>query len=404
MKISILYLLQKNRTNQQGNCPIRCRITYFSKRKIFSTGLFINPDFWNSKKQKAFPPNQENDYINSQLSLISQKIKKAFLLLQVQEKDFDVNDVYQVYKGKNTKKNKSFLEVMELHNSRIEKLVGIEYAPKYYQKWKGMHTLLSGFIKKTYNRSDFLLGKLTLKFLDDIDFYMKSEKNHKQITINKCIQRVRQVVRYAISEGYLEKDPFILYKTKRYKKEVVYLTKEELELVEKHKFAQMRLEQVRDMFIFCCYTGLAYAEMSNLKSKHIVTGFDGKEWIKMHRKKTGKDFSVPLLEKPIQIIEKYGDTKTEKILPKISNQKFNSYIKEICEIVGIEKNISHHIARKTFATTVLLYNDVPMEIVSELLGHSKIQTTQQHYGKIVQKKVSEEMSKLTSKLNNYDNK
>ncbi|MCH2488705.1 MAG: site-specific integrase [Flavobacteriales bacterium] len=404
MKISILYLLQKNRTNQQGNCPIRCRITYFSKRKIFSTGLFINPDFWNSKKQKAFPPNQENDYINSQLSLISQKIKKAFLLLQVQEKDFDVNDVYQVYKGKNTKKNKSFLEVMELHNSRIEKLVGIEYAPKYYQKWKGMHTLLSGFIKKTYNRSDFLLGKLTLKFLDDIDFYMKSEKNHKQITINKCIQRVRQVVRYAISEGYLEKDPFILYKPKRYKKEVVYLTKEELELVEKHKFAQMRLEQVRDMFIFCCYTGLAYAEMSNLKSKHIVTGFDGKEWIKMHRKKTGKDFSVPLLEKPIQIIEKYGDTKTEKILPKISNQKFNSYIKEICEIVGIEKNISHHIARKTFATTVLLYNDVPMEIVSELLGHSKIQTTQQHYGKIVQKKVSEEMSKLTSKLNNYDNK
>ena len=341
MKISILYLLQKNRTNQQGNCPIRCRITYFSKRKIFSTGLFINPDFWNSKKQKAFPPNQENDYINSQLSLISQKIKKAFLLLQVQEKDFDVNDVYQVYKGKNTKKNKSFLEVMELHNSRIEKLVGIEYAPKYYQKWKGMHTLLSGFIKKTYNRSDFLLGKLTLKFLDDIDFYMKSEKNHKQITINKCIQRVRQVVRYAISEGYLEKDPFILYKPKRYKKEVVYLTKEELELVEKHKFAQMRLEQVRDMFIFCCYTGLAYAEMSNLKSKHIVTGFDGKEWIKMHRKKTGKDFSVPLLEKPIQIIEKYGDTKTEKILPKISNQKFNSYIKEICEIVGIEKNISH---------------------------------------------------------------
>lgn len=398
MKISILYLLQKNRTNQQGNCPIRCRITYFSKRKIFSTGLFINPDFWNSKKQKAFPPNQENNYINSQLSLISQKIKKAFLLLQVQEKDFDVNDVYQIYKGKNTKNNKSFLEVMELHNSRIEKLVGIEYAPKYYQKWKGMHTLLSGFIKKTYNRSDFLLGKLTLKFLDDMDFYMKSEKNHKQITINKCIQRVRQVVRYAISEGYLEKDPFILYKPKRYKKEVVYLTKEELELVEKHKFAQMRLEQVRDMFIFCCYTGLAYAEMSNLKSKHIVTGFDGKEWIKMHRKKTGKDFSVPLLEKPIQIIEKYRDTETEKILPKISNQKFNSYIKEICEIVGIEKNISHHIARKTFATTVLLYNDVPMEIVSELLGHSKIQTTQQHYGKIVQKKVSEQMEKLNNKL------
>lgn len=397
-KLYILYLIARNKANTKGTCPIKCRLTYQNKRKAFATGQFVNPDYWNSKKQKALPPSKENDFINTQLSLISQKISKAFLMLQVQEMEFDVEDVYLLYTGESTKKNKSFLELLEWHNTKMEKLVGIEYAPRYYQKWKGMHLLMKDFIRKTYKKSDVLLSNLTIKFLEDLDFYMKSEKLHKQVTINKCIQRVRQIIRLAISEGYLEKDPFILYKAKRYKKEVVYLTHEELQLVEKHSFSQTRLEQVRDMFVFCCYTGLAYAEMSNLKQEHLITGFDNNLWISMYRKKTGKDFSVPLLDKPIQIIEKYNNPNRETILPKISNQKFNSYIKEICEIVGIEKKISHHIGRKTFATTVLLYNDVPMEIVSELLGHSKMSITQEHYGKVVQKKVSEHMQNLTKKL------
>lgn len=201
MKINILFVLQKNRLNQQQECPIRCRITYSGKRKIFSTGLFINPDCWSSKKQKALPSSEENNFINSQLSLISQKINKAFLMLQVQEMEFDVDDIYLLYTGESTKKNKSFLELLEWHNTKMEKLVGIEYAPRYYQKWKGMHLLMKDFIRKTYNKSDVLLSNLTIKFLEDLDFYMKSEKQHKQVTINKCIQRVRQIIRLAISEG-----------------------------------------------------------------------------------------------------------------------------------------------------------------------------------------------------------
>ena len=189
-----------------------------------------------------------------------------------------------------------------------------------------------------------------------------------------------------------------MYKPKRYKKEVIYLTQEELKKIENHQFAQKRLQQVKDMFIFCCYTGLAFAEMSYLKQKHIITGFDGNLWISMYRKKTGKEFSIPLLDKPIEIIRKYRYDNKNLLLPKISNQKFNSYIKEICEILGIEKKISHHIARKTFATTVLLYNDVPMEIVSALLGHSNISITQDHYAKVVQKKISEQMKNLNKKL------
>lgn len=222
--LKILFVISATRINKKGLVPIICRITYLKKRKPISTGLFINPDYWNSKKQKALPPSKENDFINTQLSLISQKINKAFLMLQVQEMEFDVDDIYLLYTGESTKKNKSFLELLEWHNTKMEKLVGIEYAPRYYQKWKGMHLLMKDFIRKTYRKSDVLLSNLTIKFLDDLDFYMKSEKHHKQVTINKCIQRVRQIIRLAISEGYLEKDPFILYKAKRYKKEVVYLT------------------------------------------------------------------------------------------------------------------------------------------------------------------------------------
>ncbi|MCB4234100.1 site-specific integrase [Kaistella anthropi] len=150
------------------------------------------------------------------------------------------------------------------------------------------------------------------------------------------------------------------------------------------------------MFIFCCYTGLAFLEMSTLERKHIIIGSDKKKWISITRQKTNKKYEIPLLKKAEYILQKYEGG--EKLLPRISNQRFNSYLKEIAEIVGIQKNLTHHIARKTFASTILLYNDVPMEIVSELLGHSEMSVTQNHYAKVVKAKLSESMSKVEKLL------
>lgn len=178
---------------------------------------------------------------------------------------------------------------------------------------------------------------------------------------------------------------------------MIFLSTEELKLLEEHYFTQPRLQLVKDLFIFCCYTGLAYHEMSSLQKEHIIKGFDGNEWIQMKRHKTNKMISVPLLPKAKAILEKYDEV-SNHALPKFSNQKINSYLKEIAGIVGINKPISHHMARKTFASTVLLYNDVPMEIVSDLLGHSSIKITQEYYGKIVQKRVSEEMNRISKML------
>jgi integrase/recombinase XerD len=398
-KLSILFLIDKVKQNQKGTAPIRCRLTFKGIRKIFSTGLFIIPEYWNSKLQKALPPKEETNFINSQLSLIRTKFNQAFLLLQYSNESFDVDDIYLTYKGENIKKEKGIMELLQLHNQKMLKLVGVEYARKYYLKFTETEGTLKGFLKSTYNKTEFQLGKLTLKFLDDYDYYLKSEKGLKQISINKNIQRIRKVIKLAISENYLQHDPFILYKPKRVTKHIVYLTQEELKSLEEYNFSQQRLEQIRDLFIFCCYTGLAYMEMSSLKQENIIKGFDGNLWINMYRQKTKKQFSVPLLDKANLIIEKYSNSSNkESLLPVISNQKFNSYIKEVADIVGINKKLTHHIARKTFATTVLLYNDVPIEIVSELLGHSKITVTQEHYAKVVQKKVGEQMSKLNDKM------
>ena len=201
------------------------------------------------------------------------------------------------------------------------------------------------------------------------------------------------MVKFAIGHDYLDKDPFLLYRAKSVKKELVFLTVEELEKLEKQTFQITRIQVIKDCFVFCCYTGLAFKEMVNLKKEHIVKGYDGEDWIKMKRQKTQKELSIPLLPKAKKILRRYA-SESDQLLPVTSNARFNGYLKEIADVVGIEKRLTHHVARRTFATTVLLFNNVPMEVVSELLGHSKMATTQQSYGKIVQRKVGEEMARI----------
>ena len=392
-KLAVLFFLQRNRTNKMGKCPIRCRITFLKTRKEFSTGIFIIPDDWDSGKQKASPPSTENTLLNNKLSLIHQQIDKAFLMLQILPNDFDVDDIYRKYKGEDSKEEISILGAYDLHNEKTKKLIGIDFNELSWSRYLESRRKVSLFITKFYKRKDVKLKDLDLKFIKDLEYFFKIDLKLKQATVYRSIQRVKKIIQFAIAENYLKKDPFHLYKNKKYKTVIVYLTDEELKRLEKHTFSQVRLQQVKDLFVFCCYTGLAYTEMTTLTTNNIEVGFDGNEWIQMIRKKTNRVISIPVLPKAKEILEKY-----ENELPKISNQKFNSYLKEISALLSIDKKLTHHIARKTFATTVLLYNDVPMEIVSELLGHSNVKVTQASYAKVVQQSVSKEMKKVHSKL------
>jgi len=323
-------------------------------------------------------------------------MNQVFLWLQVQEGSFTVEDIYALYKGEKIKKEYNTIEYFEMFLERLKKLIGIDLKQATWNKFFYVNQHVKAFIRWKYDRNDYALKDLKLQFLHDFEYYLKVEKKQCQITINKSIQRFRKPVKVAVAEGYLDRDPFMLFKTKSAKKEVVFLSVDELKRLEVYKFSQPRLEDVKNMFIFCCYTGLAFAEMEALEEKHINIGFDGLKWISMERKKTGRVINVPLLPKALAILKLYEEE--DFLLPVISKQRFNSYLKEIAAIIGIEKRLTHHIARKTFASTVLLYNNVPMEIVGELLGHSNMSITQEYYGKVVMKKVSDEIKKFNRRI------
>src|SRR5690606_1767589 len=391
--MKVLFYLNKAKTNQMGVCPIYCRITYLKERKQFSTGQFVNPKFWNSKQQAVFNNDLLNDLVNKQLLLIKQKLKTTYLMLQLNHKTFSVEDIFNSYFGKSIKKEETVLNCYNRYLIHIKRLIGKDIKKPTYQKFEYVLEFIKAYIKFKFHKKDIPLKVLDIQFLNDFEYYLRTEKNLSPSTINKVIQRFRKPIKIAISEGYLTTDPFMLYKAKHVKKEVIFLTPDELKKLEKHKFSQPRLTLVQDLFVFSCYTGLAYNELSKLNRDHIIKGFDNNFWIQMKREKTDKLFSVPLLPKPLLLIKKHKNLDS-KIFPVISNQKYNSYLKEVSDIVGIDKKLTTHTARKTFASTVLLYNDVPMEIVSELLGHSSLKITQDSYGKIVQKKISEEMLRL----------
>jgi integrase len=394
MKINILFTINRNKVNTKGLAPLLCRLTFRKERKTFSTSKLINPTNWNSKKQLVEPPEPDADLINTQLSLIKTDLSKAFLFLQVNEKQFDVYDIYTQYKGKPLKKEVGVMEVYKMLCKRQKKLIGIDLAQRTYTKYLQSGVHLQDFIKHKFKQKDIKIKTLRSSFLEHYEYFLKTEKKFQLSTINKAIQRFRKAVKYAIAEDYLNKDPFMLYKAKRQVKEVVFLTPEELEKLEHSTFDLPRIQQVKDMFVFCCYTGLGFTEMKRLKKEHIYVGFDGKLWIKVNRGKTKRSYSIPLLPKAEAIMDTYASD-SDFVLPGISNTTFNAYLKEIADFVEIKINLTHHIARKTFASTVLLYNDVPMDVVSKLLGHSKLQTTQDHYGKIVESRIAREMERLS---------
>jgi integrase/recombinase XerD len=394
---AILFVIKLTKLNSKGLCPVNVRITYQGVRKENATGYFVDPKFWDAKRQLTTSKALDAISTNIQLELIKQKIKNAYLSILLETDDFGADDIYHKYLGKPLKESEFVVRYFQKYLDKIFKLIGKDLKLATWKKYNYACIQIIGFIKFKYKKNDISLDKINLQFLTEFEYYLKTEQNQCQSTINKAIQRFRRLITIGIAEGFLEKDPFILYKAKKVKKEVIFLTHEELETVERTQISQPRLALVKDLFVFCCYTGLAYVEMAHLSKQNIQIGFDDVNWIQMKREKTQRQISIPILPKAQEIIEKYSND-NNLVFPSISNQKFNSYLKEIAEITGIEKRLTHHTARKTFASTVLLYNDVPMEIVSELLGHSNMVITQESYGKVVQRKVSDEMKKLNLKI------
>lgn len=401
-RICISFFRWKSRSNPKGEAPIYCRLTQDKIRRQFSTGHYVLAKEWDSEKQRVRSKFRQRriDLINEDLDMIYNKLYNLESKLIVEGADNIVEAVYNIYMDKDTSVN-FFIQLFQKRYEVASKMEGIKFAK--YTLWKFRHIMeqTQEYIKWRYGQEDIPLLKIDTSFVLGFEEYLLLEKKLAPITVNKVLQRVKQIIQYGIKCNYIKVDPFVEYKPLKTEKELVFLTEEELNMLENYQFAQEKLGKVRDLYLFSVYTGLAYHEAFALQKKHVIMAFDKKLWIEMKREKTGKAISVPLLPQAIQIIKKYdnGGDREAHVLPAISNQKINSYLKEIVEIVGINKKLTHHTARKTFATTILLYNDVPMEVVSKLLGHSSMAVTQKHYAKVVNKKVSACISSLERKLN-----
>lgn len=275
------------------------------------------------------------------------------------------------------------------------------------KNYKATESHLKAFLKKSYKTDDFLLCKLSFSFLTRFEHYLRTNKptDHQRMVGNnttmKHIQRFRKMIKLAVCLEWMDKYPFANFKTKFTRSDRGYLTEKELNKIEKKVFVIPRLQLVKDIFLFSCYTGLSYIDIMVLTKDNIATGIDGYKWVITERKKTGRESNIPLLPKAEELLIKYeNDIKAMHngtCFPKISNQKLNTYLKEIADVCSIQKNITFHLARHTFATTVTLANDVPISTVSKMLGHSKIATTQ-IYARVLEKKVSSDMITLRKKL------
>jgi len=403
---SILFYVKKHRVNS-GEAPIYIRITVDGKRVDLSIKRKVALERWDENRGVAKGNRQDTKMLNAYLEQIRNHLYDCQQQLERERKLITAEAIKSRYLGQD-ERGKKLKELIEYHNEEMKDELAWGTQKNYFTTQRYVYE----FLQKKRKTSDIYLDELNYKFIKDFVKYILNRQpdgHQKPCTQNgamKHAERLRKMVNLAIKEEWLEKDPFVKFKRTFEKKERGFLTPEELQRIEEKAFRIERLDQTRDIFIFSCYTGLAYAEVYDLIPNHIVTGLDGKLWIHGQRKKSKEFYKVPLLPKAKAIVEKYQNhplcQANGKVLPVYTNQKTNAYLKEIALLCEVNKNLTFHLARHTFATTVTLSNGVPIESVSKMLGHTSLRTTQV-YAKVVEQKLSNDMNQLEEKLSASQN-
>lgn len=398
--VSVLFYIKRSKTNNEGICPIYVRVTIQSKRFEFSTNKYVNPEKWSGECTKVKGTNEEARTINSHLDYLKNQVLEAEKRLF--KKDIQItsenlkNELFSLNETK-----RMLVPIFQDHNNKIKELVGKEYAPGTLERYKTSLSHTIEFLQWKYKVSDIEITKIDHAFVTDYEFWLRSVRNCANNTAVKYIKNFNKIIKICLANDWLDKNPFANYKSKVKEVERVYLSENEIQNIIDKDLENERLSVVRDIFLFSCFTGLAYIDVKNLTKSHISIGIDGEKWIFTHRQKTESASKIPILPVTQMIIDKYEDhpqsVNQDKLLPILSNQKMNAYLKEIAGICKIEKELTFHIARHTFATTVTLTNGVPIESVSKMLGHKNLRTTQ-HYAKVLDKKVSVDMQILKNKF------
>jgi len=396
--LSILFFIKKSKDKNANQAIVYLRITYDGKRSEISTLRKVSLSKWNSKANKVGGSSIEAKQVNRNLDIIKNRIYEIYQKFLDNEEEITAVKIKDEFLG-NNKIQKSFLQMFEEHNIRMEKLVGKDYSFRTLQRYKTTKKHLTAFITSSFKMKDYPVKDIDVKFINSFIYYLKTKLDLSHNSALKYLSYLKKIVRIAYANGWVEKDPFYNFKLKVQVIDREFLTKEEIIKIMEKEFTIPRMEHVRDVFLFSCYTGLAYVDVFKLTADDIIKGIDGNKWIKTKRTKTKTLSSIPILPVADKLIEKYEDLEspTGKLLPVYTNQRMNSYLKEIADSCDIKKNLTFHMARHTFATTVTLSNGVPIESVSKMLGHRSLKTTQ-HYAKILDEKLSEDMNLLKARI------
>jgi integrase len=401
--IKITFWLYKSKKNSKNLVPVYLRVTLNYDHFFKSTGVSIHSGDWDKKAMRIKGTTPEVNASNASLDAIRVKVMQIGNQLSVSGKPFNIHTIQKTLEGNDTNQI-TLMRVYEEQLSEMKKLKGKDFAPSTIIKYKNTQLRLKQYIKYKYHRGDMYLYELNYQFMRDFETYLKDKFENANVTCYKHYQRFTRVIHQAMHKGYLDKYPFENYKIKLQKKKIQYLTQEEIDRIDQTNFKVERLNLIRDIFVFCIYTGLAYAEAESLTPDNITKGMDGELWMNIHRKKTKKDYQVPLLPRALEILNKYKDhpscLKKGKCLPVPSNVKYNAYLKEIGDIAGIPKNkpLVTHLARKTFATTIALTNGMNIGVLSKILGHNSIKVTLDSYGTIIDELMLSNVKELKEKL------
>jgi len=397
----VSFQLRKDRPLRNSELPIAIRITLNGDRTEFTSKHNARPELWDMKCNRAIGNTTYAKSLNKYLDHVYIKLCDSMRDLEERGIEITAENIKNNYLGLMKHKQVTVLSLYQEHNDKMKSLIGKGYAYSTLEKHYSTIGHLKEFIPYKYKANDLPVERVDNVFLTEFEFYLKSEKNISNNTTVKYLKNFGKVVRIALNAGYLKRNPYATIRLRTEEIDRPFLDDTELRKLINKQFTIKRLEQIKDVFVFCCFTGLAFVDIKTLTKECLITAPNGQIWIKKQRQKTKKWSHIPLLPQANAILDKYANHPIREqgyLLPVPTNQKMNAYLKEIAELCGINKNLTTHCARHTFGTTVTLANRISMESVSKMLGHSSILMTKT-YARILDSSIEEEMNGLKDMLN-----
>jgi len=401
---SVLFYIKRTKLLKDGKAPIFTRITVDHERVEFTLQRKVEESLWDDKSSRMLGNTIEAIELNDYLDNVQSKLYEIKRNYEEFHKPFTSIDIKNEFFGIKNEDSFTFFEIFQEHNDRVKALIGKDYVKDTHKHYQTTLNNLKSFVKWKYNKSDLQLEELNSKLILDFELFLKQNKNCCNNTAIKYMKHFRKIIRIALNRG-LKKDPFLDVKFKLDKVEIDYLEDFELETLLKKKFENSRIQNVKNIYLFCCFTGLAFTDVYHLTPENLVTDGKGNKWIYKKRQKTGTLCKIPLLPPAEEILNYYQEFQSffkGHLLPVLSNQKMNVYLKEIADSCQINKKLTTHTARHTFATTVTLANDVPLEVVSKILGHSSIKMTL-NYARVLTNNIEKSMNPLKEKYPKQNN-